>query len=82
MRQEEHRMSGSLEPVADCSIPQQGAGALKSGWSGVLAMTLCAFALVASEFMPVSLLTPVATDLNVAKGSPGRRSPSQAHLRS
>jgi len=26
-------------------------------WSAVLAMTLCVFTLVASEFMPVSLLT-------------------------
>ncbi|STS82126.1 putative MFS-family transport protein [Klebsiella pneumoniae] len=27
-------------------------------WSGVLAMTLCVFVLIASEFMPVSLLNP------------------------
>lgn len=31
-------------------------------WSGVLAMTLCVFVLIASEFMPVSLLTPIAGD--------------------
>lgn len=37
-------------------------------WSGVFAMTLCVFALIASEFMPVSLLTPIATDLNVTEG--------------
>jgi predicted MFS family arabinose efflux permease len=41
-------------------------------WSGVLAMTLCAFALVASEFMPVSLLTPVAADLKVSEGLAGQ----------
>ena len=29
-------------------------------WGAVLALSLAAFALVASEFMPVSLLTPVA----------------------
>ncbi|HDQ8111374.1 TPA: MFS transporter, partial [Pseudomonas aeruginosa] len=28
-------------------------------WSGVLAIAVCAFALVASEFLPVSLLTPI-----------------------
>ena len=28
-------------------------------WSGVFAMTLCVFVLIASEFMPVSLLTPL-----------------------
>ncbi|EOE5508493.1 MFS transporter [Cronobacter sakazakii] len=41
-------------------------------WSGVLAMTLCAFALVASEFMPVSLLTPVSQDLGVSEGLAGQ----------
>ncbi|WP_235840094.1 MFS transporter [Derxia lacustris] len=41
-------------------------------WSGVLAMSLCAFALVASEFMPVSLLTPVAAALQVSEGLAGQ----------
>lgn len=40
-------------------------------WSGVFAMTLCVFALIASEFMPVSLLTPMATDLQVSEGLAG-----------
>ncbi|QEI06616.1 MFS transporter [Pigmentiphaga aceris] len=34
-------------------------------------MTLCVFALIASEFMPVSLLTPMASDLNVTEGLAG-----------
>lgn len=37
-------------------------------WSGVFAMTLCVFALIASEFMPVSLLTPIAVDLSISEG--------------
>ena len=41
-------------------------------WSGVFAMTLCVFALVASEFMPVSLLTPIATDLKISEGLAGQ----------
>ncbi|MEN5015128.1 MFS transporter [Erwinia sp. Eh17-17] len=41
-------------------------------WGGVLAMTLCVFVLIASEFMPVSLLTPVATDLGVSEGLAGQ----------
>lgn len=41
-------------------------------WGGVFAMTLCVFALVASEFMPVSLLTPMATDLGVTEGMAGQ----------
>jgi predicted MFS family arabinose efflux permease len=41
-------------------------------WSGVFAMALCVFALIASEFMPVSLLTPIATDLRVSEGMAGQ----------
>ena len=41
-------------------------------WGGVFAMTLCVFALIASEFMPVSLLTPMAADLKVSEGLAGQ----------
>ena len=41
-------------------------------WSGVFAMSLCVFALIASEFMPVSLLTPMAADLHVTEGMAGQ----------
>jgi predicted MFS family arabinose efflux permease len=41
-------------------------------WSGVFAMTLCVFALIASEFLPVSLLTPIASDLKVSEGLAGQ----------
>ena len=41
-------------------------------WSGVFAMTLCVFVLIASEFMPVSLLTPIARDLRVTEGLTGQ----------
>lgn len=34
-------------------------------------MTLCVFALIASEFMPVSLLTPIAGELRVSEGWAG-----------
>ncbi|WP_321809615.1 MULTISPECIES: MFS transporter [unclassified Burkholderia] len=43
-----------------------------AAWGAVLAMALGAFALVASEFMPVSLLTPIATDLHVSEGQAGQ----------
>lgn len=42
------------------------------GWSAVLAMSLSAFALVASEFMPVSLLTPIAAELHITEGQAGQ----------
>lgn len=41
-------------------------------WGSVLAISLCSFALVASEFMPVSLLTPIAEDLYLSAGQAGQ----------
>lgn len=41
-------------------------------WGGIFAMTLCVFVLIASEFMPVSLLTPLARDLGVTEGMAGQ----------
>nr|WP_211230279.1 MFS transporter [Inquilinus limosus] len=35
-------------------------------------MTLCVSALIASEFMPVSLLTPIASDLRMTEGQAGQ----------
>lgn len=41
-------------------------------WSAVGSMTLCVAMLIASEFMPVSLLTPIASDLNASQGMAGQ----------
>ncbi len=41
-------------------------------WGGVFAMSVCAFALISSEFLPVSLLTPMAADLHVTEGMTGQ----------
>jgi len=43
-----------------------------SSWGGVFALSLGAFALIASEFMPVSLLTPIAADLQITEGQAGQ----------
>jgi predicted MFS family arabinose efflux permease len=43
-----------------------------SAWGAVLALTLCVATLIASEFMPLSLLTPIATDLRVTEGQAGQ----------
>jgi len=56
-------------PVTDTFHAQQDTSA---SWSGVFAMSVCAFALIASEFLPVSLLTPMARDLNVTEGMAGQ----------
>ena len=42
------------------------------GWGAVFALTLCVSTLIASEFMPVSLLTPIASDLHVTEGQAGQ----------
>jgi predicted MFS family arabinose efflux permease len=46
--------------------PQQQA------WSAVGAMASCVALLIASEFMPVSLLTPIAQDLHATQGMAGQ----------
>jgi predicted MFS family arabinose efflux permease len=43
-----------------------------AAWGAVFALSLGAFALVASEFMPVSLLTPIASDLQISEGQAGQ----------
>jgi predicted MFS family arabinose efflux permease len=51
----------------------RASGALRaSGWGAVFALTLCVATLIASEFMPVSLLTPIATDLHMTEGRAGQ----------
>lgn len=58
-------------PVGGGSVHYR-AEAQPACWSGIFAMTLCVFALIASEFMPVSLLTPIASDLKVSEGLAGQ----------
>ncbi|OOG89301.1 MFS transporter [Pseudomonas sp. A25(2017)] len=55
--------------MTDTSLPKPQ---VQPAWGAVLAMALAAFVLVASEFMPVSLLTPVAADLHVSEGQAGQ----------
>ena len=48
--------------------PSQPAAA----WGAVLSMALCVAMLIASEFMPVSLLTPMAEGLHATEGQTGQ----------
>ncbi len=57
---------------ASGAVLDDRAEARPAHWGGVFAMTLCVFALIASEFMPVSLLTPLASDLKVTEGMAGQ----------
>ena len=51
---------------------QQIDAATPNPWSAVGSMTLCVSMLIASEFLPVSLLTPIATDLRATEGMAGQ----------
>src|ERR1700712_1506608 len=44
----------------------------RAAWGAVGSMTLCVALLIASEFMPVSLLTPIAHDLYATEGMAGQ----------
>lgn len=43
-----------------------------AAWSAVWAMSMCAMVLIASEFLPVSLLTPLASELGISEGQAGQ----------
>ena len=43
-----------------------------AAWAAVISMTLGVFGLVTAEFLPISLLTPIANDLNVTEGLAGQ----------
>ncbi len=48
------------------------AGSKPAAWGAVLSMALCVAMLIASEFMPVSLLTPMAEGLRATEGQTGQ----------
>lgn len=56
-----------MQATAEMSMARPGAA-----WGAVGSMALCVAVLIASEFMPVSLLTPIATDLGVTEGQAGQ----------
>lgn len=43
-----------------------------TAWSAVICMSLLTFVLIASEFMPISLLTPIARELGISEGQAGQ----------
>lgn len=64
--------STSIAPEQQTPDRQSAGEHHPAHWGGVIAMSFGAFALVASEFMPVSLLTPMAADLQVSEGAVGQ----------
>lgn len=60
-----------MSTITAPSVPVRGT-ATPGAWSAVLALSLCVATLIASEFMPVSLLSPIATDLHFTEGQAGQ----------
>lgn len=52
--------------------PKTSPNKIDAHWGAVFAMALCVFVLIASEFMPVSLLTLIASDLQITEGLVGQ----------
>lgn len=44
----------------------------RAAWGAVVSMALCVAVLIASEFMPISLLSPIAADLGISEGRTGQ----------
>jgi len=44
----------------------------RAQWGAVVSMALCVSVLIASEFMPVSLLSPITADLHISEGRAGQ----------
>jgi predicted MFS family arabinose efflux permease len=63
-------MAGLAVPTATGA--PHGATDQPAHWGAVYAMALCSFVLVASEFMPVSLLSPIAHTLRLTEGQAGQ----------
>ncbi len=61
-----HPTDGADAAVHDIAPPQRPA------WSGVAALSLSVFGLVTAEFLPPSVLTPLASDLGVSLGAAGQ----------
>ena len=61
-----HPADGAAAAVHDTAPPQRPA------WSGVAALSLSVFGLVTAEFLPPSVLTPLASDLGVSLGAAGQ----------
>jgi len=59
-------MTSSAE--IDSPTPQR----IRTAWGAVVCMSLLTFVLIASEFMPVSLLTPIALELSISEGQAGQ----------
>ncbi|GLK65327.1 MFS transporter [Paracoccus kondratievae] len=62
-------MQSDLDLIA---LPIESEISDRPAWGAVLSMSLGVFALVTAEFLPASLLTPLAAGLQISKGAAGQ----------
>ncbi|SDO28642.1 MFS transporter, DHA1 family, purine ribonucleoside efflux pump [Rhodoferax sp. OV413] len=58
--------------IVDLPLGRTTLASTRPAWGAVLSLALCVCVLIASEFMPVSLLTPIAHDLGMSEGRAGQ----------
>jgi predicted MFS family arabinose efflux permease len=59
-------------PTAEATPTTETARSPTAAWGAVMSMALCVTLLIASEFMPISLLTPMAEGLGASIGQTGQ----------
>lgn len=66
-------MSSASETAAPSdAFAGDGASQIKAAWPAVISLALGVFGLATAEFLPASLLTPIASDLAVSIGAAGQ----------
>ena len=73
-RKQQHYLKQQIDMVPITSMPESATNepTQKPAWNAVFAMALGVAGLITSEFLPVSLLTPMARDLHVTEGVAGQ----------
>lgn len=57
----------------DTEVVETSIAVDKPAWGAVFAMAFGVFGLITAEFLPVSLLTPIADSLQVSEGKRAKR---------
>jgi DHA1 family purine ribonucleoside efflux pump-like MFS transporter len=68
----ETTMTDSITTPFDADVPTTTDERERPAWAAVISLMLGAFSQVTAEFLPASLLTPIAADLGVSVGAAGQ----------
>ena len=53
-------------------VPTKTSDEAVPAWAAIVSLSFAVFGLVTAEFLPASLLTPLATDLGITEGAAGQ----------